>query len=102
MFPTSLDTIGLTFFSYDFSTILDRPSAVGSSFKAIANAKAGILDLVIFALQPSLPFLDYIPTGRRKALNVLHAASSDLARKIIARTYAEGKDERSIIGTLRE
>jgi hypothetical protein len=35
-------------------------------------------------------------------VNDMRAACSDLARKIIARTRAEDKDERSIMGLLSE
>jgi hypothetical protein len=97
---TSLDTVGLAGFGHDFGTILGRPSAVGSSFEAVSSAQFGVLDAVILLLQPVLPFLTRIPTNRHKAVNKMALACSDIAKKLIARTTMEEKDERSIMGLL--
>jgi hypothetical protein len=96
----SLDTIGLAGFAHDFGALLSRPSAVGSSFDALANATIGIIDAIIFFITPVLAFLVWVPTNRQRAMTRMHAACTDLAKKIIARSKAEEKDERSIMGLL--
>jgi hypothetical protein len=66
----------------------------------MASSQIGLLDVMLVLLQTVLIFLSYIPTKRTRAISAMHAACSDLAKKIIERTRVEEKGERSIMGLL--
>jgi hypothetical protein len=78
----------------------DRPSAVAKSFKSIADSSFGFTDIFLFALMAIHPYFGYIPTPRRRAIEQLGDACTDLSRIIINRARAEEKGERSIMGLL--
>jgi hypothetical protein len=97
-----LDTIGWAGFSHDFCSLAGEQSPVAAAFAQLAAAKMGLLDGLIFVLQPSIPFACKLPSARQRALRNLNAATDRLAEEFFQRTRGlkPEKEERSIMGLL--
>jgi hypothetical protein len=95
-----LDSIGRAGFSYDFGSLSGKSSEIATAFEILANVNVGIVDGLIFALQPTFAWVSKFPTRRQRGIHRLKAAAKEIAKEVMRRTKEEEKDERSIMGLL--
>jgi hypothetical protein len=77
-----------------------RPSAVAQSFHSIAESSLVFRDILGFMLTAVHPVFASLPTPRRRAVEEMGRACTDVSRTIISRARAEEKGERSVVGLL--
>ncbi|KAI9464900.1 cytochrome P450 [Boletus coccyginus] len=104
----SLDTIGLACFSHDFGALEGKHATVTEVFDTFgASPRTSALNIGLFLLAQTFPFLSQLPTPRTNLVRKLNTVMEEISNQLIAQTQKEmkmgvigGKEERSIIGLL--
>jgi hypothetical protein len=102
-----LDTIGLAGFSHDFWALAGKPSVIEVFDTFVTSPRTSALNICLFFLAQTFPFLVWLPAPCWKLLQKLNVAIEESLNELLARTQKElamgavgGKEEKSIIGLL--
>ncbi|EJU03026.1 cytochrome P450 [Dacryopinax primogenitus] len=99
----TLDTIGLTGFSYDFGTLRGERPPVVDVLATFGTKKVDFLSALTFLLIQTVPQVLNIPSPRNKLFTALNDSMSDVVRKVLAKVKEEKletHDHFSMLGPL--
>jgi hypothetical protein len=98
MHTHSLDTVGLACFSLDFGAIHGRHSEIQAAFEDVGVAGIKLIDIMSFVIPP----LGKLPSQRNRATKRLQDAADVIARDLMEKATIEDREEKSIMGLMRE
>ncbi|KAL4063873.1 cytochrome P450 [Scleroderma yunnanense] len=103
---TSLDSIGLAGFAYDFASLDGKKGPVSSALEAFGASKPSSIRIRLLLLMRRFPVLFNLPTYGNGLLNELHKVTADISKTLFERAkrekegHLDGKEDSSVTGLL--
>jgi hypothetical protein len=100
-----LDSLGSAAFSHEFGASSGLHSGVGDAFTALTQQGITLSSLLVFLVQPVLPFVASLPTANRRAAKRVKEECGTLARQLLqdskeAEAQGNKAEEKSVLGLL--